>query len=157
MCIRDSIRGAHFHLEGGEVSIKHPAYDTNLEDGCIERSQALRSGRIEPAGVSRVACQAIVNTQKGRRLRWAVVPPDCVLGNSVNFLQLPEAVLDNLAEEHGSVDEGLLFVAAQLNSDGLDLWSRAWAANNNVNNYEIESLPLPSPYTEGALNYALRQ
>ena len=151
------IRGAHFHLEGGEVSIKHPAYDTNLEDGCIERSQALWSGRIEPAGVSRVACQAIVNTQKGRRLRWAVVPPDCVLGNSVNFLQLPEAVLDNLAEEHGSVDEGLLFVAAQLNSEGLDLWSRAWAANNNVNNYEIESLPLPSPYTEGALNYALRQ
>ena len=38
-----------------------------------------------------MACQAIVNTQKGRRLRWAVVPPDCVLGNSVNFLQLPEA------------------------------------------------------------------
>ena len=55
------------------------------------------------------------------------------------------------------MDEGLLFVAAQLNSEGLDLWSRAWAANNNVNNYEIESLPLPSPYTEGALNYALRQ
>lgn len=80
-----------------------------------------------------MACQAIVNTQKGRRLRWAVFPPDCVLGNSVNFLQLPEAVLDNLAEEHGSVDEGLLFVAAQLNSEGLDLWSRAWAANNNVN------------------------
>ena len=72
-------------------------------------------------------------------------------------MQLPAAVLDNLAEEHGSVDEGLLFVAAQLNSEGLDLWSRAWAANNNVNNYEIESLPLPSPYTEGALNYALRQ
>jgi hypothetical protein len=23
----------------------------------------------------------------------------------------------------------------------LDLWSRAWAANNNVNNYEIEMLP----------------
>jgi len=39
----------------------------------------------------------------------------------------------------------------------LDLWSRAWAANNNVNNYEIESLPLPPPSTEGALNYALRQ
>jgi len=151
------IRGTHFHLEGREVSIRHPAYDADLEDGCIERSQALWSGRIEPAGVSRVACQAIVNTQKRRRLRWVVVPPDCVLGNSVNFLQLPEAVLDSLAEEHGSVDEGLMFVAAQLNSEGLDLWSRAWAANNNVNNYEIESLPLPSPYTEGALNYALRQ
>jgi hypothetical protein len=86
-----------------------------------------------------------------------VVAPDCVLGNSVNFLQLPNAVLDSLAVEHGSVVEGLLFVAAQLNSEALDLWSKAWAANNNVNNYELESLPLPLPSTEGALNYALRQ
>jgi hypothetical protein len=104
-----------------------------------------------------VACQAIVNAQKERRLRWAVVPPDCVLGNSVNFLELPEKVLDSLAEEHGSVDEGLLFVAAQLNTEALDLWSRAWAANNNVNNYEIKNLPFPPPSTEVALNYALRQ
>ena len=33
------------------------------------------------------------------------------------------------------------FLADQLNSEDLDLWSRAWAANNNVNNYEIEMLP----------------
>ncbi len=151
------IRGAHFCLEDGEVSISHPAYDVEIDEGSIERSQALWKGPIEPRGISRVACQAIVNAQKERRLRWAVVAPDCVLGNSVNFLQLPEVVLDSLVVEHGSVDDGLLFVAAQLNSEALDLWSRAWAANNNVNNYEIESLPLPPPSTEGALNYALRQ
>jgi len=151
------IRGAHFCLEDGEVSISHPAYNVEIDEGSIKRSQALWKGPIEPRGISRVACQAIVNAQKERRLRWAVVAPDCVLGNSVNFLQLPEPVLDSLAVEHGSVDDGLLFVAAQLNSGALDLWSRAWAANNNVNNYEIESLPLPPPSTEGALNYALRQ
>ena len=151
------IRGAHFCLEDGEVRINHPAYDIEIEEGSIERSQALWNGPIEPRGVSRVACQAIVNARKERRLRWVVVAPDCVLGNSVNFLQLPDAVLDSLAVEHGSVDEGLLFVAAQLNSEALDLWSRAWAANNNVNNYELESLPLPPPFTEGALNYTLRQ
>ena len=150
------IRGAHFCLEDGDVRINHPGYDTEIEDGAIERSQALWNGPIESRGHSRVACQAIVNAQKERRLRWAVVPPDCVLGNSVNFLELPEGVLDSLAEEHGSFDEGLLFVAAQLNSEALDLWSRAWAANNNVNNYEIESLPFPPPSTESALNYALR-
>ena len=104
-----------------------------------------------------MACQAIVNAQKERRLRWAVVPPDCVLGNSVNYLELPEVVLDGLAEEHGGVDEGLLSLAEQLNSDALDLWSRAWAANNNVHNYEIERLPLPPPSTDGTLNYELRQ
>ena len=151
------IRGAHFCLEDGEVRINHPAYDIEIKEGSIERSQALWGGPIEPRGVSRVACQAIVNARKERRLRWVVVAPDCVLGNSVNFLQLPDAVLDSLAVEHGSVDQGLLFVAAQLNSEALDLWSRAWAANNNVNNYELESLPLPPPSTEGAVNYALRQ
>jgi len=151
------IRGSHFCLEDGDVRINHPGYDAEIEDDAIERSQALWSGPIEARGHSRVACQAIVNAQKERRLRWAVVPPDCVLGNSVNFLELPEKVLDSLAEEHGSVDEGLLFVAAQLNTEALDLWSRAWAANNNVNNYEIKNLPFPPPSTEVALNYALRQ
>jgi len=58
---------------------------------------------------------------------------------------LPVAVLDSLAEQHGSVDDGLLWLAEHLNSDALDLWSRAWAANNNVNNYEIENLPFPPP------------
>jgi len=151
------IRGIHFLLEEGRVSIHHPAYDTSIEDGASERARALWSGLIEAKGVSRVACQAIVNAQKERRLRWAVVPPDCVLGNSVNYLELPEVVLDGLAEEHGGVDQGLLSLAEQLNSDALDLWSRAWAANNNVNNYEIERLPLPPPSKDGALNYELRQ
>ncbi|MEC9001468.1 MAG: hypothetical protein VX779_02825 [Candidatus Thermoplasmatota archaeon] len=151
------IRGSHFLLEGGRVSIQHPAYDSSIEEDATERIHALWSGPIEAKRVSRVACQAIVNAQKERRLRWAVVPPDCVLGNSVNYLELPEVVLDGLAEEHGGVDQGLLSLAEQLNSDALDLWSRAWAANNNVNNYEIERLPLPPPSTDGTLNYELRQ
>ena len=41
----------------------------------------------------------------------------------------------------GTIEEGLRVLASQLNSDDLDLWSKAWAANNNVNNYEIETLP----------------
>jgi len=151
------IRGSHFLLNDGRVSIHHPAYEASIEDGATERVHALWSGPLEAKGVSRVACQAIVNAQKERRLRWAVVPPDCVLGNSVNYLELPEVVLDGLAEEHGGVDEGLISLAEQLNSDALDLWSRAWAANNNVNNYEIERLPLPPPSTDGTLNYELRQ
>jgi len=108
-------------------------------------------GPIGPRGVSRIACQAIVNAQQNRRLRWVVVPPDCVLGNSVNFLELPEAVQDSLAEQYGTVDDGLLWLAEHLNSDKLNLWSRAWAANNNVNNYEIENLPFPPPVSLAAM------
>ena len=78
-------------------------------------------------------------------MRWAVVPSDCVLGNSVNFLELPAEVLERISEEHGSVDKGLNWLSVHLNSETLDLWSRAWAANNNVNNYEIENLHFPKP------------
>ena len=145
------IRGSHFNLDGSKVSINHPGYNSSIPKGSVERSQALWKGPIESRGVSRIACQAIVNAQQNRRLRWVVVPPDCVLGNSVNFLELPEAVQDSLAEQYGTLDDGLLWLAEHLNSDKLDLWSRAWAANNNVNNYEIENLPFPPPVSLAAV------
>ena len=63
------------------------------------------------------------------------------MGNSVSFLDLPSEVKDGLSEKFGSIEAGLGFLADRLNSEDLDLWSRAWAANNNVNNYEIEMLP----------------
>jgi hypothetical protein len=139
------IRGTHFRTKGSEISINHPAYNSKINSESPERAHARWTGPIKPRGQPRLACQAIVNAQLERRLRWAVVPQDCVLGNSVNFLELPVEVLDKLAEKHGSVGKGLLWLAAHLNSEMLDLWSRAWAANNNVNNYEIESLPFPQP------------
>ena len=139
------IRGTHFRTKGSDISINHPAYNSEINIGTPERAHARWTGLIKPRGQPRLACQAIVNAQVERRLRWAVVPSDCVLGNSVNFLELPIEVLDKLAGKHGSVEKGLLWLAIHLNSEMLDLWSRAWAANNNVNNYEIESLPFPQP------------
>ena len=139
------IRGTHFSTKGDDISIVHPAYVSGLKEDSVQRSQAKWTGSIRPKGKPRLACQAIVNAQLERRLRWAVVPSDCVLGNSVNFLELPTEVMERIAEEHGSVDKGLNWLAVHLNSETLDLWSRAWAANNNVNNYEIENLPFPKP------------
>ena len=72
---------------------------------------------------------------------WAVVPDGCVIGNSVSFLDLPPEVTERLKDRFGTIEEGLRVLASQLNSEDLDLWSKAWAANNNVNNYEIETLP----------------
>ena len=90
---------------------------------------------------SRIACQAVVNPSSERRLVWAVVPDGCVIGNSVSFLDLPPEVTERLKDRFGTIEEGLRVLASQLNSEDLDLWSKAWAANNNVNNYEIETLP----------------
>ena len=130
------IRAAHINFIDGKGVLGHPAFELNSES----RKSAWR-GPSEMSVQSRIVCQSVVNPQSERRLVWAVVPEGCVLGNSVSFLDLPNEVKDSLSEKFGSLEEGLGFLAGCLNSEELDLWSRAWAANNNVNNYEIEMLP----------------
>ena len=130
------IRAAHISFKGGMGTLAHPAFDTDSE----ARKSAWK-GASEMCVQSRIVCQSVVSPQSERRLVWAVVPEGCVLGNSVSFLDLPKEVEDGLTESFGSLEDGLDFLANRLNSEDLDLWSRAWAANNNVNNYEIEMLP----------------
>ena len=130
------IRAAHINFIDGKGAVVHPAF----ESGSETRKSAWKGPR-QMSVQSRIVCQSVVNPHAERRLVWAVVPDGCVLGNSVSFLDLPNEVEDGLIEKFGSLEDGLGFLANQLNSEDLDLWSRAWAANNNVNNYEIEMLP----------------
>ena len=130
------IRAAHINFIDGKGSVVHPAF----ESGSETRKSAWKGPR-QMSVQSRIVCQSVVNPHAERRLVWAVVPDGCVLGNSVSFLDLPNEVEDGLIEKFGSLEDGLSFLANRLNSEDLDLWSRAWAANNNVNNYEIEMLP----------------
>jgi len=130
------IRAAHINFIDGKGVLDHPAF----ESGADARKSAWK-GPANMSGRSRIVCQSVVNPQSERRLVWAVVPEGCVLGNSVSFLDLPSEVTESLSEKFGSLEGGLGFLADRLNSEDLDLWSKAWAANNNVNNYEIEMLP----------------
>mgnify|MGYP006092180121 CR=1 FL=1 len=131
------IRAAHISFIDGKGVLRHPAFESGAGAG----KSAAWKGPREMAVPTRIVCQAVVNPQSERRLVWVVVPEGCVLGNSVSFLDLPIEVTDGLRESFSSLEEGLNFLVAQLNSEELDLWSKAWAANNNVNNYEIEMLP----------------
>lgn len=130
------IRAAHINFIDGKGVVLHPAFESDSET----RKSAWK-GPNQMSVESRIVCQSVVNPHAERRLVWAVVPEGCVLGNSVSFLDLPSEVKDGLSEKFGSIEAGLGFLADRLNSEDLDLWSRAWAANNNVNNYEIEMLP----------------
>ena len=130
------IRAAHINFIDGKGAVVHPAFGSDSE---IRKSAW--KGPSQMSVQSRIVCQSVVNPHAERRLVWAVVPEGCVLGNSVSFLDLPNEVKDGLSEKFGSLEDGLSFLADRLNSEDLDLWSRAWAANNNVNNYEIEMLP----------------
>ena len=134
------VRASHIHFENGRGVIRHPAFNTNNVSE-LEANSSGWSGPKNMAVESRIACQAVVNPNSERRLVWAVVPEGCVVGNSVSFLDLPPEVTERLKDRFGTIQEGLSVLASQLNSEDLDLWSKAWAANNNVNNYEIETLP----------------
>ena len=76
-------------------------------------------------------------------MRWVVLPAGSVIGNSVNHLRIPEDVMEMLIQIHNDHHDALQWLCELLNSEKLDAWARAWAANNNVNNYELELLPLP--------------
>ena len=138
------IRGIHFRNdEKRGIWLHHPSFDSSIDENAAERKQAQWRGPIEAPKHPRLACQAIVNAQQMRRLRWVVLPSGCVLGNSVNHLELPEDVAKNLANQRGDLGSALSWLCELLNDNRLDAWARAWAANNNVNNYELEMLPLP--------------
>ena len=143
---RPFIRGVHFsESEDGQVFIRHPAFRTDIPSRASERQLAMWIGDDHPTYGPRLACQAIVNAHQERRLRWAVIPEGSVLGNSVNHIELHEDIQQRLASDHESIEHGLNWLCAHLNNNDLDEWARAWAANNNVNNYELEMLPVELP------------
>ena len=138
------IRGIHFRNDEVKgIWLHHPSFDSSILEEAAERKQAQWRGPIQAPKYPRLACQAIVNAQQLRRLRWVVLPAGCVLGNSVNHLELPMEVANRIAKNRGDLKSGLLWLCELLNDQRLDAWARAWAANNNVNNYELEMLPLP--------------
>ena len=141
---RPFIRGVHFtEDEVGGVYIRHPAFRKDIPSRANERQLAMWSGKSEVQSYGpRLACQAIVNAHQERRLRWAVIPKGCILGNSVNHIEMNQAILTRLAATKGDLQKALEWMCEQLNQRDLDDWAKAWSANNNVNNYELEMLPL---------------
>ena len=82
---------------------------------------------------SRLVCQQIANMAKKRRVSFALVPPNVVLGNSCNFLSIDE-------NEDG-VDE--YYLLGVLNSPLIDWFFKLSSSNNHINNYEIDTFPIP--------------
>ena len=143
---RPFIRGVHFsESEDGQVFIRHPAFRTDIPSRASERQLAMWVGDNHPTYGPRLACQAIVNAHQERRLRWAVIPEGSVLGNSVNHIELHHDIQSRLMDDHTDIESGLQWLCEHLNNNDLDEWARAWAANNNVDNYELEMLPVELP------------
>lgn len=118
------IRGVHFHEDdAGQVFIRHPAFRTDIPSRASERQLAMWIGEQPTHQGPRLACQAIVNAHQERRLRWAVIPANCVLGNSVNHIELHSDIEKRLTDEHGNLHNALNWLCDHLNDNDLDEWA----------------------------------
>jgi Alw26I/Eco31I/Esp3I family type II restriction m6 adenine DNA methyltransferase len=79
----------------------------------------------------RLGMQGVTGTDDRRRLKASFVELGVFLGNSVNYLKLKPGV-----------DYDLGFFCALLNSQLVEWRFRLTSSNNNVNNYEVDALPL---------------
>lgn len=118
------IRGAHVQ----EYSISK---NLNLVDYEGFVSSIKGTSKFDDINAARICCQQISNMDSAKRLKFAYVDKNLILGNSLNYIASSQSK-DYLY--------GLMTV---LNSLLLDWRFRISSSNNHVNNYEIDQLPLP--------------
>ena len=82
-----------------------------------------------PSERERLACQGVSNMGLRRRLMVAKVPKGIILGNSLNYIDVPK-----------NYNKDVLL--ALLNSSLLNWFFRKQSTNNNVNVYELNALPI---------------
>ncbi len=89
----------------------------------------------------RIVCQQISNIHLEKRLKFAKIPGDIILGNSCNFLTFEESLFGN----QGLTLDYLLGV---LNSLLLNWRFKITNSNNHISNYELSELPIVLPSDE---------
>ncbi len=91
--------------------------------------------------IERLACQQISNIHAKKRLKFAKIKPNYILGNSCNFI----AIETNLFKDD-IIDIDYLLVL--FNSFLLDWRFKLTSSNNHINNYELADLPIHKPTKE---------
>jgi Alw26I/Eco31I/Esp3I family type II restriction m6 adenine DNA methyltransferase len=85
---------------------------------------------------NRIACQQISNMNQSRRLKWSLINPGFVLGNSCNFVGIDSDGLWAVSEDT------LYYFLGILNSSLMNERFKLLSPNNHVSNGEINSLPM---------------
>lgn len=81
----------------------------------------------------RIICQQIANMNKERRVTFAYIPSGYVLGNSCNFISV----------EKNKYGIDIYALLGLFNSTCINWLFKLTSSNNHVNNYEIDSFPVP--------------
>lgn len=95
------------------------------------------NGKQEFVKKERIICQQISNMNSFKRLKFAKISNNMILGNSCNFI----ALRNTLIESPLSLD----YLLGVLNSYLLDWRFKITSSNNHINNYELAELPIPIP------------
>ena len=129
------VRGTHLGPFSVELATSQP------EERWVDRERffGLRGGGTwrEDMRRPRIVQTGIVNMEAARRLVAAEVPADLSLGNSVNYWVPKER--DDLSQT-----DLRAYLLGLLNSTPMEWRFRLTSSNNNVNLYEVRTLPLPS-------------
>jgi Alw26I/Eco31I/Esp3I family type II restriction m6 adenine DNA methyltransferase len=128
------LRGIHLSPYQAQTNTNEPAERWLDSRGFIK---ARGGGRWkEDVKAPRIVQTGIVNMEAGRRLVAAEAPHGVFLGNSVNYW-VPQA------KEDWDADLLRGYLLGLLNSTPMEWRFRLTSSNNNVNLYEIRTLPLP--------------
>lgn len=80
----------------------------------------------------RIACQQISNINKKKRVNFALVPKNYVLGNSCNFISV----------DNNQYNISIYTLMALFNTNIINWYFKIRSSNNHVNNYEIAEFPV---------------
>lgn len=110
-------------------------YSLKLDDvnEYVSRTFVDNSSKNKYIGKKRIVCQQVVNKNKKHRLSFTLVEKDFILGNSCNFIY----VKDN------DLGITLYSILGLLNSKIMNWYFDKYSSNNHINNYEIDTLPIP--------------
>lgn len=127
------VRGKHIerYSFAHSSSVEKPSFLNEIELGNF------LAGKPKAADVSswRIVGRQCSYAQQKRRLIFAIVPPNHVVGNSCNYLTF-------LGDQEVQLKRRYLLMGL-LNSAVLDWYFGVVNSNNHVGNYEIDGLPFP--------------
>ncbi len=139
-------------------SMTHEPTDTRLIRGChisryrvnfrpndrecyVHREEFIKtlrgSSKADAIYATRIAGQQISNMSQRWRLKFALVQPGDVLGNSCNYLMLRRSSYTDLRD--------LMYLLGVMNSHLMNWRFRVTSTNNHVTNYDLDHLPLIPP------------
>jgi Alw26I/Eco31I/Esp3I family type II restriction m6 adenine DNA methyltransferase len=120
-----STKTNHIFVRGEHLS----SYFVDLKTENTDRRWFDLKETSDPSERERLGCQGVSNMGLRRRVMVAKIPKGVILGNSLNYIDIPK-------EYNADI------LLALLNSSLLNWFFRKQSTNNNVNVYELNALPI---------------